>query len=146
MDGGYRSPKAAILSPGASSENLAGSSSSESPGSSGPSGSLAFPRGCTTHGSPNLDWRSMDTPLEVARLQAELMRRMGPLERWRRVERWSAELLAASRARAVQRGLAAGLDEHDALEQWVREQHGPEVAKGYGAYRRSVLGGRGRSA
>ena len=84
----------------------------------------------------------MDTPLEVSRLQAELMRRMGPLERWRRVCRWSEELLAASRSRAVRRGLAAGLDEHDALEQWVREQHGAEVARGYAAYRRRVLGDR----
>ncbi len=84
----------------------------------------------------------MDTPLAVARLQAELMRRMGPSERWRRVERWSVELLAASRARAVRRGLAAGLDEHEALEQWIREQHGPEVARGYAAYRRRVLGDR----
>jgi len=86
------------------------------------------------------DRRGMDTPLDIQRLQAELMRRMGPEARLARCLAWSRELIEASQRRVFETARASGLDEHEAHERWVRQQYGPEVARGYAAYRRRRMG------
>jgi len=80
----------------------------------------------------------MDAPREILRRQAELLREVGPAERLRRSLAWSRELLHASRIRAIKVGAAEGLDEHDALERWIRQQYGINPS-GRGS-RRSVGG------
>jgi len=49
-------------------------------------------------------------------------------------------LLHASRIRAIKVGAAEGLDEHDALERWIRQQYGINPSGGFAAQRRRVLG------
>ena len=81
----------------------------------------------------------MDSSVEILRTQAAIMRSLGALQRLERCLAWSGELIAASQARAIREGAAAGLDEHDALEQWARHQYGEQVAHGYAARRRRTL-------
>lgn len=82
----------------------------------------------------------MDAPREILRRQAELLREVGPAERLRRSLAWSRELLHASQTRAIKVGAAEGLDEHDALERWIRHQYGINPSGGFAAQRRRVLG------
>jgi hypothetical protein len=81
---------------------------------------------------PSFD-RHGDTPLEVARLQAAIMARLGPEHRTREMLRMSSALL---RQRQVTLLEECHGDRDRMLERFVELHHGRAIAEGYAAHRR----------